>query len=1044
MLIADSLTPNTDLAPIDPSKADFETIRRSLIPTEECRETLRIILKQLSMFPTPQPSGYLFSGEPGTGKTHLLRYLCGMLENPVDPAWQSLFVECTGTENSVHPPKSLLFAVPADPSVELASFLIEKLGQSTAGQDVETFCRPDISQEEFTARMLVSGSELSASAVGMVILDDISPRLDRLTNTEGLEQEVRLYTTLMEVLSGSGILVLLVVEDRHLDAREGVFRQALALDVLNKAAGRIRLSRKNASAVITRTFAAKGEAQKAALRDVLQVLRKRLPCLDVRTATFVDLYPIHPYVFAAMFEVPRILRGFSPLRFVREVIDDSLRRPVETPVTIDLLFDYILPQLQSIRDFNAVLASFHDARTKGIPCLKALGQDKAERMLKAITLWTLIKREPASVRFLANALLLYDESELLPSYSLVAGLLLEMEQIREFHLLVEGEKQDRGYRILGEEGRIFSSPARNPWEKEEFRLRFPIVLLDWFQKEMPSWTIDLSPHYQRKSQSFAAPLPEGDSGLRGFVCFKSPFEAPWSGQDIAALNAAGHMWILLILNPFERFFEFDALIRKIAASSHRILVWRPDSPHAGELDQLHLAVPRYPMPWETTTQGSTDRLKIQGSVRKILEGLYIRRGQFITSGEQWLVGDDTEGRSPKQYLASCLASIARISKDDQPVQKAAPAEILDSTHMHQNALHWAALLAGQDELRTVDPSTAETRLLEWWNSSFEMDVNILLDKLRPLPDELLTTRFRTEIITFELSLGLIKPILERLRSRDIPFIDAMTLVATHFRRDVGRLLHWRRMLEELAGFLRWSAAFDHARDYTCGAFPTGQQQVDHIRGQLLQTIDQPHILLNAGERERFDRLFLEFKRAYADYYNSMHEDALQMVGNQDRIQAKLDGVALRNLELLSKLPFVNRACINRVRIMARWAQRNQCSFPVRDILERYPRCYCNFNPCSSLHLIGSIDRINGTIAEGIEQFRAILLKNKRILFEELSARWLDKRISRQIVTLMTGGPMASLSPQAVEALGKIMQKHPIDFMAAIRSRTPGRARKEDR
>jgi hypothetical protein len=142
---------------------------------------------------------------------------------------------------------------------------------------------------------------------------------------------------------------------------------------------------------------------------------------------------------------------------------------------------------------------------------------------------------------------------------------------------------------------------------------------------------------------------------------------------------------------------------------------------------------------------------------------------------------------------------------------------------------------------------------------------------------------------------------------------------------------------------------------------------------------------------------------------------------------------LRNLDLLSGLQYTDKIYLNRVNILAKWVQRNKCNLPLRKILERYPRCYCNFNPLGNQPPAGIGSRINGVIQEGIDYFRSILRNCEDLIVQELEDQQVEETIKRQISMLLSLNPMSALKPQSIDILNKIIAKHQGEFRNSIRS-----------
>jgi hypothetical protein len=321
-------------------------------------------------------------------------------------------------------------------------------------------------------------------------------------------------------------------------------------------------------------------------------------------------------------------------------------------------------------------------------------------------------------------------------------------------------------------------------------------------------------------------------------------------------------------------------------------------------------------------------------------------------------------------------------------------------------------------------------LIFWWTHSIEE----LSKKLPDFPEPFRTTRFRKEIRYIESPLAALKPAFDSLRAGESSFFEAMDHLGRSFAWDEERLLRWKEGLESLAALAVWLPALVHALEYLTAAFPLGHEEIDVSRDNLIQSIREPFHFLGAQARREFDEEFLKFKRDYMDAYFFLHEDALHIVTGLKKDQIKIDPVQLRNLDLLSGLQSMDKSYLNRVKLLAKWVQRNQCNFPVRQILERYPRCYCNFNPCSHQQPEDSAAQINGILRDGIEHFRTLLRRCGHLIMTELNAQPIDDHTLQSITALISDGPMIPVKLQTIKMLNRIISKYPNDFLADIRKK----------
>jgi hypothetical protein len=1021
MLISDNLTCHSRPDFPEPAAAAPEKIRDSLVSTSGTQAICARLLQLIGTFPEPQPGAFLLTGLPGVGKTHVLRYFAYVLENPHD------LPEVFPGERP-RALRSIFISVPSDPGIDLFGFLATAIKGNRVECDLGA-----MPPEKFATFAAASARALAAAETGFVILDDISPRMDRIADEKKLQGERQAYTVLTEALARCGILPILVIDESANDPKVGTTSGGTFTRVLGEFPDVFRLSQDNIREILSSALFTKDSRQKETIRGILERLRRKLPFFNPDPERFVDLYPIHPEVFDAMFQLPLIVRGFSPLRFLKDAVPLILYRPEDRLLSLDSLFEGIQPELEKHNRFIPLLSSCEAFRISVLPRFKPGVQTRVESLLKAIAFSTICEDTATDVRSLAHSLLMYEDSDFLPSYSLTSTLLMEMEQKGGAHLVAEGEKLERAYRLLDLANPSSLSVKREWLERgEEFRRKIPLLIFDWIRSEIPIWRPEFSSKYERSSQSLVAPLPGAESTQPGLVYFKSEHDPFWSPDDFEVLKTSGYPWILLVLSPLERGYESDAALREFASHSERLLIWRPDRPSQKESERLHDLVTHHPALGPVSAFEASTEARDQA--RRILRLLYVERGLLVTCRGQWGIGEEIEKRRIADYFSlhlSALASLApQIFAEDQC--DAAPiAGVLRPDEKELQRI--MAVLTGQPAPETPDSEAARNRILEWWNEVGETEAALFSQKMRALPDSFMTRHFWREVNPARIHFQTVQPILESLRRSETPLKTALEEVLHAFGGDDARMLEWRELMQNLAGLMRWVPGFEHSMNYTLEAFPLGQDDLDQRRNALISLISRPRRFIQREERERFDQEFLEFKRGYIDYYHTMHEKALNIVSASEEAERKIDARALQNLELLSNLLYTDKSYLNRVHILGKWILRNQCLLPVREILERYPRCYCNFNPAGNQELARSAGQINGLIEEGIEYFRNALRKCSLMIIEGLQSLQVDDFHSKQIAAMLSRGALVALKPKTIEILNKIIQKHSTDFLTALRS-----------
>ncbi len=1001
----------------DPLAAGAEDVRRSFVGTPDAGRVCAQILRSVCA-PGSQKGAVLLSGLPGSGRTHILRYVDLLMAEPRGLAWENPPPFLQPADRPSKPVRSLFIPVPASPHVDLGPFLCARL--SADGIPAGLSGGHARTAEELAKSLETSLPRLAAGGVGMVVLENVSRRIRESRDASLLEHDRDLYRAVARAFTHSGILLVTVVDESHIRLGPG---SRPRLSSLRDVCDSLAVSRNNLLQVVAAT-ALKDPAQRQSVRRMLDDARAKFPLFGPKAEEFVDLYPLHASVFDALFRLRAAVPGFSPLHAVRTALKRYLDSPPSAMITVDRFFDHIEPELRAGEKSSGALAGLDEGMKHLVPRLSPALRPAAAAVLKAIALGSICSHRGTSVRSLAYQCLIEDPTGALSGNALASAILTEMEEMPNSTLAAAGERLERVYRFCSGRPRHSDSPAGRATQAERLSAIFPLMLFDWVHFEVSSWDPEISPRYLRESQSLKASLPEFEPPVRGVVCFKSIHDPLWSDQDVAALQASGASWVLLVLSPFERTRELESRLREIAARWDRILVWEPAAPTARELRWMQRAVPAYALP----SRAQAGRARAKAIARRTLASLYVSRGTFRNAADRWPIAEEVSASSVALCLSRSLASL--LGADVSVLAGSVGAAGADGQDGTQQAPRWAALMPGPEGANDV--GNPEQNLLAWWAARLEVDCPALIAKLHDLPESMITTRMWEEIRVFESSLGLMRSVFQRLRMGEIPLVEALGQVAHHFGNDEARIARWRASLDNLAALSRWVPAYEHAHDYLSAAFGTGNGAIDGKRDALIDAARQPHHFLQSTRRDLFDAGFLEYKKAYIEAYAAAHADALGHIHN------KIDSTSLRTLELLSNLPHADETNWHKVKLIGRWAQRNRCDLPVREILDRYPRCYCNFNPAVKQHLVDPGNQINRLVQDGIEHCRRVLRNARKVIIEDLGKLAGGTEASRQIAALISNGPLVPVAPECVDILTRIIQDHPEQFCHDARAARPAK------
>ncbi len=125
--------------------------------------------------------------------------------------------------------------------------------------------------------------------------------------------------------------------------------------------------------------------------------------------------------------------------------------------------------------------------------------------------------------------------------------------------------------------------------------------------------------------------PEMAHKPSGLVHFKSVLDPVWREEDLSLVLEGPHSWIVLLLSPTEHFYELEPSIRALAAHSPRIMIWRPDTPDAAELERLRRCAlqTQNPEPSSPAAKRSASYQANKEEAQEILTELYVKRGKLL-------------------------------------------------------------------------------------------------------------------------------------------------------------------------------------------------------------------------------------------------------------------------------------------------------------------------------------------------------------------------------------------------------------------------------
>lgn len=322
----------------------------------------------------------------------------------------------------------------------------------------------------------------------------------------------------------------------------------------------------------------------------------------------------------------------------------------------------------------------------------------------------------------------------------------------------------------------------------------------------------------------------------------------------------------------------------------------------------------------------------------------------------------------------------RTEPADEPQAKAeaAPASTEDAAPpdaepLSAELLDWARLLTGRPSLgeskgREVrgEVRAALGLWLKEWN------LLGLPQKFDALPDACLTTNVWKSDAQVRKSFGRAAAALEAEASGKIKLDEALDRVARAFGRSPGAVARLTRALEDLCGFVEMVAARERVRAYLAAAEPTGVDELEVARRELLNLAHESNNFLDAARRERFERLWREWRARYGEHYAALHDKNVGAGGARDSLRDLCRSERWREFESLARLPVVSTQVWRQAEGLLRVAEGTRCGLDVRRLLAGQPACACQFRLSRADELAELPQELETLMERGLSVYRRTL------------------------------------------------------------------------
>lgn len=362
----------------------------------------------------------------------------------------------------------------------------------------------------------------------------------------------------------------------------------------------------------------------------------------------------------------------------------------------------------------------------------------------------------------------------------------------------------------------------------------------------------------------------------------------------------------------------------------------------------------------------------------------------------------TSAAQTSSTAAQTLSGAAQASAGASQASSGANGQSsVESQSLAEELIEWARLLTGKTSLGAGNGAREEvSEALAAWLDEWRR--RGLRQKFEALPDGCLSKRVWGADGEVRKSFGRAAAALEAVLVGKLLLEEGLARVAESFRHSPETFAQRARALEDLTDFVEGFAARERVRAYIAAAEPTGIEEIETARRELLNIAEDPNGFLEAGARERFGRLWREFRARYGEHYAAAHDKTVGAGGARESLRALRRSSRWREFESLSRLPVVSSQVWRQAEDLLRLASGVRCELPVRKLLESQPSCACRFRLSQAEEMSELPQEVEALMERGLAVYRRTLLMlgaNLAISLDALARREEDEETAQRARSL---------------------------------------------
>jgi KaiC/GvpD/RAD55 family RecA-like ATPase len=401
--IKDVIDIDSDVETLDKKK----DIVNSYIISKGIKSSIEHIISNISK---PRHKSALVIGGYGSGKSHLLAWIVSILENP-ELADYINFEDVKKNFKDLNRDFAVIQFELQPVAAPLSDFFFDRLEEQL--EDKYEISLPERSEDKLDdfkdyIKDIVNKIKEKDPKMGLiVIIDEISDFLKQKTRNE-ITRDIQFLRILGQVSMTTDFMFIGSMQEnvftnhKYIDEAEDFGRVSERFDI-------VTISKEDIKAVLSKRILNKNTEQFHEIDMLLEDYKKIFPPINADPDSYIEIFPIHPYVIKIFDELPYFEKR-GVIQYAMETVGKILDHDFPEFITYDTIFDEINAKhtVRNLDEVRPVVDVIETLDTK-IDLLKEDEQENARKLVKALAVLNLYGKTTdngATPEELANTLLI--------------------------------------------------------------------------------------------------------------------------------------------------------------------------------------------------------------------------------------------------------------------------------------------------------------------------------------------------------------------------------------------------------------------------------------------------------------------------------------------------------------------------------------------------------------------------------------------------------------------------------------------------------------